>query len=645
MTRILTGLAAVLAVVLSGQAIYTSGFGLWDPLLHRPLVFGTAILIVTFNLATTHRLEGSAWRWPWARALVDLSIVLVTVAAVYRFITLRTVLEEGIFSLAWYDWALGLAATLATIELTRRLFGWGLPLICGAMMLYTWTGDYLPGFLNHAGYPPIALAESIWFSTTGIFGTPMGVLLSLVLVFIVFGALLEATGAGDVLLRFAFAATGRFRGGPAHAAIAASGLFGTMSGSTIGNVVGTGTFTIPMIKRRGFSAHFAGGVESAASVGGQLIPPVMGAAAFLMADLTGTSYLAIATAALVPGLFYYASLFASVAFEANRLGIEPIAVTDRTRLKRRDWLESLMFIGPILAVVWALIAGRSPAYAGFVAIGVAVALSVINPQIRRDPMRLVSALKRAGESAARVVVVVGAIGVIISLMDLTGLGISFANSIAGLGESSLFLALLLTMLGCLVLGMGMPTLPAYLIIVLVLGPAVSLLGVPLLAIHLFVFYYGVMANITPPVALAAYAAAPIAGADPIRTGITAARLSLVGFIIPFCFIYEPQLLLGQNEFDAAAFLWIAVRLAMAVYLLAACLSGFELARLTLAQRALRLGAVILLLAPADVAVHAIGLVLGCALFTHSLMRQRKNDGAIGSFAAKPMSTLNKEILK
>jgi len=639
MAKFLYWMAAGLALALSVSSVYTAGFGLWDPMWHRPLVFGAATIIVMINHPW---LTNSSTRGKFSSvAMVALNalMALVIVFAVYRFIALRSILEEGIFVLAWYDWGVGIASVLVAIELTRRLFGLGLPIICLVMMLYTWGGDILPGFLNHAGYTLYAIAESIWFSTTGLFGTPMGILLSLVLVFIVFGALLEATGAGDVLLRFAFAATGRFRGGPAHAAIGASALFGTMSGSTIGNVVGTGTFTIPIIKRRGFPGYFAGGVESAASVGGQLVPPVMGAAAFLMADLTGTSYLAIATAALLPGLFYYASLFTTVGFEARRLNIMPIPDDEKVKLTIIDWQHSILFFGPIVAVVVALIEGRSPAFAGFSAIVVAVLLSVFNPEIRRDPMRLVRSLSKSGSSAARVIIVVGAIGIIIALMDLTGLGIAFANAIVSLGNQSLFMALCLTMLGCLILGMGMPTLPAYLIIVLVLGPAVTLLGVPVLSIHLFVFYFGVLANVTPPVALAAYAAAPIAGADPIRTGLAAAKLSLVGFIIPFSFIYEPQLLLGQVQFELGAFLWIFARLSLGIWMLAAASVGYEFHKLSVISRLTKFSIGIVLLIPIYGLLDIVAMGAGVMLLLYGAVIRRRSASISGETEKKEVVSI------
>ena len=456
------------------------------------------------------------------------------------------------------------------------------------------------------------------------FGRPASIVANLVLIFIIFGAILEATGAGAVLLRMSFAATAAIRGGPAHAAIMASALFGTMSGSAMANVVGTGVFTIPIIKKRGFSPPFAGAVEAAASCSGQVTPPIMAAAAFFVADYTGTPYLILIVAALLPALFKYLSIFAQVYAEAIRLNIEPIPKAEREKLTGEDWLQSLRFFIPILALIVVLIEGRSPALAGAIAMGVALVVSFAldllagtrgRPVLGGNLRDYVRAIAEAGYQCARIMVAVGAIGIIIGVVNETGVGIRFAQLLS-VGEGSLFLAFVFAMLGSLVLGMGLPTLPAYLIIVLILGPSIVQLGkdagVTLLAVHLFVFYFAALSSLTPPVALAAYAAAPIAGAKPFETAVQSVRISLVSFVIPFVFVFNPSLLL-IDSFDILELVWVAARLLLAIWLIATGFAGYDTTgRLTAAFRVLRLGAGFAMLYPLfalEAAAFAVGALL------------------------------------
>ncbi|MBT6611955.1 MAG: TRAP transporter large permease subunit, partial [Deltaproteobacteria bacterium] len=305
MQKIIKLVVITITVGISLQSIYTAFFGVWDPLMHRPLIMGAGVLAaMLMNLLVKKYPTDSTAKQVlfWTIDLVMLAIIL---GAIYFYIDVSEELEDGLFELDLSITYLALAGILVLCELTRRIIGWPLVLVAGACLAYVLFGEYLPGSLRHAGYDVPETMMRIWFSTSGVFGMAMAVLLNLIFIFIVFGAILQGTGAGDVMLRFAFAATGHTRGGPAHAAIIASGIFGTMSGSVVANVVGTGSMTIPMAKKKGFSASFAGAVEAAASAGGQIMPPVMGVAAFLMAEFTGISYLYIIVAALVPAALYY----------------------------------------------------------------------------------------------------------------------------------------------------------------------------------------------------------------------------------------------------------------------------------------------------------------------------------------------------
>jgi TRAP transporter 4TM/12TM fusion protein len=432
-----------------------------------------------------------------------------------------------------------------------------------------------------------------------------------VLIFIAFGAVLQASGAGSVLLKMAFAATSRFTGGPAHASIVGSALFGTISGAAIANVVSTGVFTIPIIKRAGFSPKTAGAIEAASSTGGQIMPPVMGVVAFVMADVTGIPYLSIVVAALIPALFYYASLFIVVLIEARKLGIEPTPVDQREKLTPDDWLKSLTLFFPLAVIIYFLTQGRTAQYAGFAALISACVLSLILfPNFCR-PKVWFNALVDAGTTSAILMVVVTAVGFIIGVINMTGLGLQLSQAILGMSGDNLMVSLLLVMLGCLVMGMGVPSVTAYLVLALVMGPVLSKLGVPTIAAHLFILYFGVLSMVTPPVALAAFAAAPIAGANPMETGVEAIRLSFAGFIIPFMFVYYPDLLLieGFTIFGLSAAI---VSFLLASWLIATALARFETTQLPIWQSVFRLVAAAMLLWP-SFALTIFGVSLGAIL--------------------------------
>ena len=580
-------LASLLALGISLQCIYTSYFGPPESTLHRSVVLLLCTIVVVV-LNPTRSKEGETWG-PWRVWLgrgLDLLMIAVMTYGVWRFIDNLEDMEFLVSEFDTLDKAGALGSMLVLIELTRRLFGLPLALVGFLALTYCLFGADLPWIFRHSGFSVEQTVEVVWYGFQGVFGFPTGIVLTLILIFIVFGSVLQATGAGEALIRIAFALTGGTRGGPAHAAIAASAMFGTMSGSVAANVVGTGVLTIPMIKRRGFAPAFAGGVESAASSGGQIMPPVMGAAAFLMAELVGVSYLTVCVAALLPALFFYASLFTSVSLEAARLGITVVPKEERQKLTRKDLWHSLMFIAPIIAVIVPLVMGRSPAAAGLGGTITALVFGFINPEVRRDPKRLISGLVRGGVAGAGIMMAVGSIGVLLGVLDLTGIGIKFAGAISSIGGENLFLALVVAAGSCLILGMGMPTFPAYLIIVLVLGPSIKALGIEGIAIHLFVFYFGVLSNITPPVAIAAFAAAPIAQATPTRTAVKAVGLALAGFVIPFFFVYDNSLLLVDG-FQFTALGWVAFKLALALWMLSTAFVGFDAKGLGGIERLLR----------------------------------------------------------
>lgn len=622
-------ISAVIGVAIALQAIYVAIIGGWDITFGRAWILcGAVVVAILSNSLASHRHQAKSWtnHLPeWLLWTIDITLIAVFIVGTLKFIQIQQLIEETIFQYQTLDIGIALAAVVVLLEATRRLFGLPIVIIAAFGILYCLYGQFLPGFLNHSGFTLNRSMQTIWYSFQGVYGMPMGVVLQVVLIFIVFGVILEGTGASDALIRASVALTGHTRGGPAHSAVVASAIFGSMSGSVTANVVGTGSFTIPMIKRRGFSPAMAGGIEAAASTGGQIVPPVMGAAAFLMADLTGEAYTTICIAALIPALFYYGSLFASISIQAGADGIEPLPASERPPLNRMDLMACLLFIIPIAVIVFVLVIGRSPALAGFWAIVAAILLGALNKKNRENRRVIWEVLKKAGQACAWIIIAVGCIGVILGVFNLTGLGISFASVVAEFSKFSLLAALMTTALAALVLGMGMPTLPAYLIIILVLGPVMQGLGAELLPTHMFVFYFGVLSAITPPVAIGAFAAAPIANAHPFSTAIAAVRLAIVGFIIPFIFVYEPSLLL-VGDFNIYSFLRVAISLAVAIWLINTALIGFEREKLSILERAVRgvIGAGLLVQVPSLQYAFILVAILLVAFGTVRFRRKQLN---------------------
>ena len=627
--RLFAGASLLACFVLGAIALYSAGIGLIDPKLHRSVGFALALVAavsLSRKRSSEKRLKKNlSENLPLFKLVFDILLIVAGLWSIWSFYFVQNEMETALYDISTRDAWPAMVGLVVFLELCRRLWGWGLFSVGLFGVVYLLFGQNLPGILEHSGFSLKEVAEALWFNTNkGVFGSITNIVLSTVFVFIIFGVLLEGTGAGDTLLKFAFLATRRTRGGPAHAAILASSLFGTMSGSTVANIVGTGTFTIPMIKKRGFSPTFAAGIEATASSGGQIMPPIMGAAALVMADLTGVGYLSIIVAALIPALFYYFSLFSAVTVEARRQGIEiqPLSIDDR--ISRIDLVNSLLFVGPILTVIASLIAGYSTAAAGFYAVIVLLILSVINPEVRRDPKRVWQSFLKGAESGATLLIAIAAIGILVGSLDSTGLGLKLANVISEIRGESLFSALLVAMVGALILGMGMPTLPAYLIIVLVMGPAMQALGVSMLTAHMFVFYYGVASSLTPPVAIAAYAAAPIAGANPLFTAFMAFRLGMAKFIIPFVFAFYPTILIIE-EFHFVSFVWIVLRTCFCIWLFSSALSGYDRRALSLPEIAIRFVIAFVMLSTNPL-FHVPALVIGILLilFDRRMASKRAN---------------------
>ncbi len=539
-------------------------------------------------------------------------------------------------------------AAAVALYLTWRMFGGFIAGFCLFWVAYLFLRGDLPawtGILQGVDAPfdqnLRAMVQNFWAQTGGMFGQPIQVVAGNVLIFIVFGAVLMGSGAGDLLLKLANRLTGGFIGGAAHASVASSALFGTLSGAAISNVVSTGVMTIPVIKKAGFRPAFAGAVEAAASTGGQVMPPVMGVVAFFVAGQIGLEYRYIVVAAILPALFYYIGTFMAVYFEARRAGIGALPADQRPALNRAEAVQCLVFVIPLGVLSTFLFIQPSVPRAGFYGFVAAFLSALVLFPGFRSRARIWAAFVDAGRMAASIVVIVAAIGLIVGLIQLSGFAGRLSLLLAQMADGPLLLVLVVVALGSIVLGMGLPPGATYFIIVIALSSGIDAVGIPELTLHLFVVFFAVMSTVTPPVALAAFAAAPIAGADPIRTGFAAARIGLAGFLLPFVFAYHPAVLyklqslftlfgaepsqsaamIHPSDVSWAAFFWICLAFTVAMWLLSSALAGHDRGPLPLAERGARSAAGLLMLVPM-IGVAAPAALLGAVLIGLDRMRHR-----------------------
>jgi TRAP transporter 4TM/12TM fusion protein len=448
------------------------------------------------------------------------------------------------------DVTMGSILVILVLEASRRSTGPAVPLVALFFICYALFGPYLPDALLHKGYSIKRISTYLSLSTDGIFGVPIGVSANFILLFILYGALLRKTGAGQFFTDVAFALTGWTRGGPAKAAVASSTFFGMISGSSVANTVTTGSFTIPLMKRTGYPDHFAAGVEASASTMGQIMPPIMGAAAFIMAEFLAIPYFKVCVAAAIPASLAFFSTFMQVHFRAVSLGLSGLPRADLPKI-RTAFAAGWHHIFSIFLLIYFLMRNFSPERAVFWAITATVVSSFIMSMIKKESPRafgilILDGLKEGAIGAVEVAAACAAAGIIIGSITMTGLGIKFSSLVVDASFGKLYLALPFTMIACIFLGMGVPTTAQYVIISSLVAPALAQMGVLPIAAHLFILYFGTRADITPPVALAAYAGAGIAKSDPWKTGTSAFQLGIAGFIIPFMFVYAPELLLIGN---------------------------------------------------------------------------------------------------
>ncbi|MEW5898538.1 MAG: TRAP transporter permease, partial [Bacillota bacterium] len=516
------------------------------------------------------------------------------------------------------DLIMGGIAILLVLEGTRRSLGWPLPVVTGLFLLYNYFGQYIPGTFGHRGYDPTRIINQMYLTTEGIFGVPLGVIVSIVYLFVLFGAFLEKSGGGNFFINFAVALAGRARGGPAKIAVIGSGLMGTISGSSIANAMTVGSFTIPLMKRIGYRPEFAAAVEAGASTGGQIMPPVMGAGAFIMSEFTQIPYLKIIAAAAIPAILYYFCLYMNVHYEACRTGLKGLPPEEVPKMKK-VFADGWVYIIPIVALIAILVLGYSPARAAYVSIALLIAASLVRASTRMKLIDVWNALRDAGMTAFAVVAACACAGMIVGSVSMTGLGIKFSNVIGTLAGDKEILALLLTMFASLILGMALPTTANYIVQASIAAPALVALGIPVLTAHLFVFYFGVFADITPPVALAAYATAGIAQANPMTSGFIASRNVIVAFLVPYLFVYYPALL---GKAPAVDVLVVTVASLFGIVALSAAFSGYFQRRCHPLERLLLLVSAGMLLYP-EYFTSFLGLVILAVLYVWQGLKNKK----------------------
>ncbi|MBU1340580.1 MAG: TRAP transporter permease [Proteobacteria bacterium] len=533
-------LVSAVAWSMAAFHLYTGIFGIFESVLQRSTHVFFAMILVFLMTDIRGKSHAASPRWyDWLLIL----LTVLTVGYVAAFAGEIASRYSYVTPLSQYEIIAGCVGTLLLLEAARRNMGLGLPLIAAVFLGYVFTGQYLPGILSHQGFSLMWAVDHIFFTTEGIWGIPAGVSATFIVMFIIFAAFLEQSKGGDFFIDLSLGLFGKARGGPAKAAIFASGFMGMLSGSAVANVVTTGAFTIPLMKRLGYSARFSGAVESVASSGGQLMPPIMGAAAFIIAEFLGMPYIEVAAAASIPAFLYYLSAFSMVHFESLRIDMKGMKAEDLP-VVRKTLVYGFQFILPVIVLVILLIKGNSPMRAGLWAILITILVSYVRTETRMTPKRILSALESGAKGAVQVGIACATAGIIIGVLTLTGLGMRFNSIILMISQGSLLLTLILTMFTSLLLGMGLPTVAAYIIQVSLTVPVLTqTFGVHPLSAHFFIFYFAIISAITPPVALAAYAAAGISGADPLKTAITSCRLGLAAFIVPYMFIYAPQLLM------------------------------------------------------------------------------------------------------
>jgi TRAP transporter 4TM/12TM fusion protein len=566
------------AVAFAAFHLYTAMFGIKNAWVQRytHLLFAFVLVYILYPAR-----ESEKKRIP-IRDIAILLIVVVTLAYPVIDNVAMQLRWEYVSPLAWWQIVFGFLAVGVVLEGTRRVVGPQLPGLAVLFLVYMFFGQYIPGSLGHRGFRIPIIIDQLYTHSEGLIGIPTMVSSTYIILFILFGAFLSKSGVGEFFMNLSKSVAGGARGGAAKTAVVASALLGTISGSAAANVVTTGSFTIPAMKKLGYKDYFAGAVEAAASSGGQIMPPIMGAAAFVMAEFSGIPYPQVAAAAAIPAILYFAVIFFVIDFESINTGLKPLPKEQIPNLM--DVLKREGHLGiPVVVIIYLFVAGYSPMFVAYWAIISTVVLSWLKKETRMGPLEILGAMESGAKTAASIAVATACAGIVIGVVGLTGLGLKFSELIVFLSMGKMWLALFFTMVAGIILGMGLPTTPAYIMQAALIIPSLIGFGIPPIAAHLFAVYFAAISAITPPVAIAAFAAAGVANSNPMKTGWTAMRLGAAAYIVPFMFAYSPALVLIGEPLEIAL---AGVTALIGCYALAACLQGYMHTKLFMWQRAL-----------------------------------------------------------
>ena len=587
-------------VLMSVYHFYASGFGNIREILHRGIhvSFVVGLVFIFFSWRKIDK-DNLNYKLPYLDIFLTF---LVVIAALYLPFLPPEVLASRVGNPAYVDVMMGSLLIILTLEAARRSIGFTLPLICIFFILFAIFGPYFPGALKHGGTSWVGFVNHIYITNQGIYGIAVGVMAQYVFLFILFGVLATRIGLGQLFIDLAMVIAGKYSGGPAKVAIFSSAFLGTISGSSIANTVTTGSLTIPAMKKVGYPSHFSGAVEATASTGGQITPPILGAAAFIMVEYLEVPLRDILAAALIPALLHYFGIFIMVHLEAKKLGLRGLTDQEVPKFKsviKDNWLS----LGPLILLVYLILIGRTPDYAAVISIIACVIIGFLKKTNRLNFKDLLECLSKGAKNTLAVGAAAAAIGIIVGVVTLTGVGfrlgyvvIQTAGDIGGfflnfipfnlltIEDLTLFFSLLLIAFSCIFMGTGVPTTATYIILVAVAAPALTQLNIEPIVSHFFVFYYGVLADITPPVALAAYAAAGIAGSNPFKTGNTAFRLGIAKALVPFVFVYSPSLLLVAQGFDIYIFFQTLISAMIGIGLIGVSFAGYWFKNVPIYQR-------------------------------------------------------------
>lgn len=606
-------------VLFSVYQLFSTLFLTLPPQIHRPihLAFGLGLVYLLFP----GRSRRSNSRVGIINIVLSLLSVLVSLYWVFDYDGL--VLRTGNYTTL--DLAIGGLAIVLVLEAARRVVGLPISIIAALFLLYTYFGAYMPGFLEHRGVNVSRIIGHTYYTLEGILGSPIAVSSTFIFLFILFGAFLEKTGVGEYFNDLSLVIAGRRIGGPAKVAVFSSALQGTISGSSVANVVTSGAFTIPMMKRLGYRPEFAAAVEASSSTGGQIMPPIMGAAAFLMAEFIGVPYFEIAKAAALPAILFFVGIWIMTHFEAKRLGLR--GLTKEEMPDKKEVLKKLYLLLPIFVIIIVLSMGYSAERSAIIGIISCIVVGAFRKETRMSFEDILEALAAGARTALGVVAATACAGIIVGTVTLTGIGLKLANGLLDMAGGVEILALFFTMIASLVLGMGTPTTANYIITSTIAAPALVLMGVPAIAAHMFTFYFGIVADITPPVALAAFAASGIAKSKPIRTGVESTRLSIAAFMAPYIFVFSPQLLLIDTTWYGA--LWIMFTSTLGMIGMSAGLIGFWMAKMNWLERIVAIVGGVCCVVP-GLTTDLIGFALMSLGFGFSLYKARNKQIQVSS---------------